>query len=99
MMAIQYTLYEMTDPYVAELVQPRMALKIPHPPPPLSSGLPKLTCQTLWSISYDPAPAPTSAASPPTALFQFCAWKYQTALEKSPAATRYRRQVEMTRKN
>lgn len=30
-----------------------------------------LTCHTLSSMSYDPAPDPTSAASPPTALFQF----------------------------
>jgi hypothetical protein len=37
--AIQYTLYEMTEPYVAELVQPRIALKKPQPPPPFSSGL------------------------------------------------------------
>ncbi len=38
--AIQYTLYEITEPYVAEFCHPRMALKIPHPPPPLSSGFP-----------------------------------------------------------
>jgi hypothetical protein len=37
---IQYKLYEMTEPYVAEFCHPRMALKIPHPPPPLSPGLP-----------------------------------------------------------
>jgi hypothetical protein len=30
----------MTEPYVAEFCQPRTALKIPQPPPPLSSGLP-----------------------------------------------------------
>ena len=29
----------MTEPYVAELVHPRMALKKPQPPPPLNSGL------------------------------------------------------------
>lgn len=29
----------MTEPYVAEFVHPSTALKIPHPPPPLSSGL------------------------------------------------------------
>ena len=37
---IQYKLYEITEPYVAEFCHPRIALKIPHPPPPLSSGLP-----------------------------------------------------------
>jgi hypothetical protein len=42
---IQYKLYEITEPYVAEFCHPRMALKIPHPPPPLSSGLPN--CATL----------------------------------------------------
>jgi hypothetical protein len=31
MTQIQYRLYEMTEPYVAEFVQPRMALKIPQP--------------------------------------------------------------------
>ena len=41
---IQYKLYEMTEPYVAEFCHPRIALKIPHPPPPLSSGLPNYTC-------------------------------------------------------
>lgn len=40
MTTIQYKLYEITEPYVAEFCQPRMALKMPHPPPPLSSGLP-----------------------------------------------------------
>lgn len=39
MTASQYKLYEMTEPYVAELVQPRMALKKPQPLPPFSSGL------------------------------------------------------------
>lgn len=58
-----------------------------------------LTCHTLWPMSYDPGPAPTSAASPPTALFQSWAWKYQTALEKRPAATRYKRHVETIKKN
>lgn len=29
----------MTEPYVAEFVQPRMALKTPHPDPPLVFGL------------------------------------------------------------
>lgn len=33
MTAIQYMLYEMTEPYVAEFCQPKSALKIPHPPP------------------------------------------------------------------
>lgn len=32
MTAIQYTLYEMTDPYVAELFHPNTALKMPQPP-------------------------------------------------------------------
>ena len=58
-----------------------------------------LTCHTLWPMSYDPGPAPVSAASPPVALFQSWAWKYHTALEKRPAATRYKRHVEMIRKN
>jgi hypothetical protein len=51
MTAIQYRLYEMTDPYVAEFCQPKMALKIPQPPPPLSSGLPNYThgCVNLRS--------------------------------------------------
>jgi len=35
----QYRLYEITEPYVAELVQPRMAWKKPHPPPPFRVGL------------------------------------------------------------
>lgn len=39
MTTIQYTLYEMTDPYVAELVQPKMAFRMPQPLPPLNSGL------------------------------------------------------------
>lgn len=33
--ATQYRLYEMTEPYVAELVHPKMALKKPQPLPPL----------------------------------------------------------------
>jgi len=36
---IQYTLYEMTEPYVAELVHPKRALKTPQPLPPLKFGL------------------------------------------------------------
>lgn len=75
-----------------------MALKIPHPPPPLSSGLQQLTCQTLLRMSYDPGPEPTSDESPPTILFQALFSKYQMALEKRPAATRYRKQVEPIRK-
>ena len=39
MTAIQYMLYEMTEPYVAELVHPKIALKNPQPPPPFNSGL------------------------------------------------------------
>jgi hypothetical protein len=39
MTTTQYKLYEMTEPYVAEFCQPKIALKIPHPPPPLSFGL------------------------------------------------------------
>lgn len=35
----QYKLYEMTDPYVAELVQPNMALNTPQPDPPFVRGL------------------------------------------------------------
>ena len=40
MMVSQYRLYEITLPYVAEFCQPRIPLKMPQPPPPLSSGLP-----------------------------------------------------------
>jgi hypothetical protein len=36
---IQYMLYAMTEPYVAEFVHPKIALKMPQPPPPLRSGL------------------------------------------------------------
>jgi hypothetical protein len=39
MTQIQYRLYEMTEPYVAELVQPKIALKTPQPEPPLLSVL------------------------------------------------------------
>jgi hypothetical protein len=49
-------------------------------------------------MSYDPGPDPVSAASPPVASFHFWAWKNQTALEKRPAATKYRKQVETMRK-
>lgn len=47
-----------------------------------------LTCQILRSISYDPGPSPSSAASPPTTLFHCCCSKSQIAREKRPAATR-----------
>jgi hypothetical protein len=40
MTASQYMLYEITEPYVAEFCHPNKLLKIPHPPPALSSGLP-----------------------------------------------------------
>jgi hypothetical protein len=49
-------------------------------------------------ISYEPAPTPTSSASPPTSLFHFWASKYQTAFENKPTPTRYRREVDMTKK-
>ena len=32
----QYKLYERTEPSVAEFCQPRMALNMPHPAPPLT---------------------------------------------------------------
>lgn len=35
----QYRLYDMTEPYVAELVHPKMALKKPQPLPPATLGL------------------------------------------------------------
>ena len=47
----QYKLYERTEPYVAEFVQPNRELKMPQPPPPLISGEQQLTCQTLWRMS------------------------------------------------
>jgi hypothetical protein len=57
-----------------------------------------LTCQTLFVISYEPGPAPSSAASLPRASFHNWASKHHTALENKPAATRYSRQVDTTRK-
>ena len=39
MITTQYRLYAMTEPYVAEFSQPKMALKIPQPPPPFISAL------------------------------------------------------------
>lgn len=72
---------------MAEFCQPKRALKMPQPPPPLISGLQHwvgsaswgsgrmegltLTCQTLWRMSYEPAPEPTSEASPPTIWFHW----------------------------
>jgi hypothetical protein len=41
---IQYTQYDTTEPIVAEFCQPRIALKMPHPPFEVSSGLQQLTC-------------------------------------------------------
>lgn len=57
-----------------------------------------LTCQRLWSMSYEPGPSPSSAASPPITLFHCCCSNSQTAREKRPAATRYNKQAEATRK-
>lgn len=61
----QNKLYPMTLPYVALFCQPRMALKMPQPPPPLTVGLQQLTCQTLCRMSYEPGPEPFSELSPP----------------------------------
>lgn len=96
--AAQYRSYPITDPYVAELVQPRTALKMPHPPPPLSSGLQQFTCQTLCLISYDPGPDPVSELSPPVIWFHALVWRYHTPRENRPADTRYRKHVETTKK-
>jgi hypothetical protein len=51
--ASQYTLYEMTDPYVAELFHPKIALKMLQPPPPLRLGLQH--CARWFHISRAPA--------------------------------------------
>lgn len=101
---------------MAELVQPRMALKMLQPFWMVSveaqhlkesegresrwkKGYLTLTCQTLWSISYEPGPLPNSSASPPMYSFHLANSKAQTEREKRPAPTRYRRQVEATRKS
>jgi hypothetical protein len=41
----QYKLYEITEPYVAEFVHPKMALKKPQPLPPFMYGLQHCDCQ------------------------------------------------------
>jgi hypothetical protein len=48
MTTIQYRLYEITLPYVAELVQPKSALKTPQPPPPLILALQHCRRQMGW---------------------------------------------------
>jgi hypothetical protein len=56
------------------------------------------TCQTLWLMSYEPGPTPNSSIWPPMYLLYRAVSSAQTAREKSPAPTRYNRQVETTRK-
>jgi hypothetical protein len=49
-------LYEITEPYVAEFCQPRIALKIPQPPPPFNTGFPNFYISAKshpWSISLN----------------------------------------------
>jgi hypothetical protein len=57
-----------------------------------------LTCHTLFLISYDPGPAPASATPSPANLTHASCSRFHTPLENRPAATRYKKQVETTRK-
>ena len=82
---------------VAELVHPRMAVNnIQNTPSSCNSPLQQLTCHTETAISYEPGPWPVSLTSmPPHWSMNLCNSKFHTPLENNPAATRYKKQVDV----